>query len=161
MFEMWLEGLPSFGSVAMYSCEFGRARSFVAIPKSQLGSCPRSYSLRKFWFPLFRVQQGWAVEIPGGAKVSGKTVIRSSGKTPAVASRLVVCSILLVLASCLSLIAQRGIDGRARRKGHGPEWSSGAGSEGCCAQPRDWRGSIHRDKPCGTLPVSGDHAGSL
>jgi len=109
MFEMWLEGLPSFGSVAMYSCEFGRARSFVAIPKSQLGSCPRSYSLRKFWFPLFRVQQGWAVEIPGGAKVSGKTVIRSSGKTPAVASRLVVCSILLVLASCLSLIAQNAV----------------------------------------------------
>src|SRR5271166_5393465 len=109
MFEMWLEGLPSFGSVAMYSCEFGRARSFVAIPKSQLGSCPRSCSLRKFWFPLFRVQQGLAVEIPGGAKVGGKTVIRSSGKTPAVASRLVVCSILLVLASCLSLIAQNAV----------------------------------------------------
>src|SRR5271169_4301541 len=52
-------------------------------------------------------------------------------------------------------------DRRAQRTDYRPEWSRGAGRVGGCAEPRDRGGAIWRDKPCGPLPVSGNHAGHL
>ena len=54
-----------------------------------------------------------------------------------------------------------GFNGRAQRTGHRSEWSGGAGSIRRCAESPDRGETIYRNKPCGTLPLSGGHAGYL
>src|SRR5271166_120839 len=99
-----------FGGVAMGSYQFRRARSFIAIPKSLAVFFKRSSpTLGRSQIPRFEVQQSWAAEIPGGTKARGKSIVRPTGRMPRVGLRLTVYSVLLVLASCASLIAQNSV----------------------------------------------------